>query len=399
MKSPMQKSSYGYAMTRKPLLAQIVAFGVLLVTLMRFASAAGMPTPAAPSFNAKSYALLDVQSGQFIATKDPDEHIEPASLTKLMTIYIVFDELAHNKIHMGDKVPVSVKAWKTGGSRMFIQPGKPVTVKQLLHGVITDSGNDATVALAEYIGGTAGTFATYMNQMAAQLGMKDSHFVNPDGLPKPKHYSSAHDLAVLTRAIIRDFPQYYKLFSQKEFTYNGIHQYNRNRLLWLDSSVDGLKTGHTEHAGYCLVASAQRDGMRLVSVVTGTPSGNARTQDSEALLNYGFRFYKTKRVFAADKPLQKVRVWKGAQSQVPVGVMKPIYITAPRESFKDLSTQAQVHAQLMAPVAKHQKLGALQVELNGKILKQAPVYALQAVPEGGWWTQLSDTVRLWIHNR
>lgn len=398
MQSLLQKSSYGYVMTRKLLLAQVVTL-LTLAMLAHFARAAGIPTPAAPSFKAKSYALLDVKSGQFIVTKDPHEHIEPASLTKLMTIYIVFDELAHNKIHMDDKVPVSVKAWKTGGSRMFIQPNKPVTVKQLLHGVITDSGNDATVALAEYIGGTASTFATYMNQMAAQLGMKDSHFVNPDGLPKPKHYSSAYDLAILTRAIIRDFPQYYKLFSQKEFTYNGIHQYNRNRLLWLDKSVDGLKTGHTENAGYCLVASAQRNGMRLISVVTGTPSDNARTQDSEALLNYGFRFYKTQQLFAANKPLQKVRVWKGAQTHVPVGVMKSIYITAPRDRFKDLSTQAQVHAQLMAPVAKHQKLGTLQVQLDGKTLKQAPIYALQAVPKGGWWSQLSDTVRLWIHNR
>jgi len=385
-------------MTRRLLLAPIAVL-CLLTGMASLAFAAGMPTPAAPSFNAKSYALLDVQSGQFIAAQDPHEHIEPASLTKLMTIYIVFDELAHNKIHMDDKVPVSVKAWKTGGSRMFIEPNKPVTVKQLLHGVITDSGNDATVALAEYIGGTADSFATYMNQLASKLGMTDSHFVNPDGLPAPKHYSSAHDLAVLASAIIRDFPHYYSLFAQKDFTYNGIHQYNRNRLLWLDASVDGLKTGHTQSAGYCLVASAERDGMRLVSVVTGTPSDNARTQDSEALLNYGFRFYKTRRLFAPDKALQRVRVWKGAQSQVPVGVSKAIFITAPRERIKDLSTQAQLQNQLMAPVAKDQRLGTLQVKLDGKVLKQAPLYALKAVPKGGWWSQLSDTVRLWIHNR
>lgn len=367
----------------------------LIVSILP-AWASGMPTPAAPSFQAKSYALLDAQSGQFIATRNAHAHIAPASLTKLMTIYIVFDELAHHKIHLSDKVPVSVKAWKTGGSRMFIEPTKPVTVKQLLHGVITDSGNDATVALAQYIAGTTATFATYMNQLAAHLGMSDSHFVNPDGLPAPQHYSSAHDLAILTRALIRDFPQYYPLFAQKDFTYNGIHQYNRNRLLWLDSSVDGLKTGHTASAGYCLVASAHRNGMRLISVVIGTPSDNARTQDSEALLNYGFRFFATKRLFTADAALQQVRVWKGARTRVPVGVARAIYLTAPRDRFKDLSTQAKVRARLMAPVRKGQRLGTLDISLDGKTLKQAPLFALEAVPRGGWWSRLSDSVRLWI---
>ncbi len=357
-----------------------------------------LPTPSAPSFRAKSYALMDARSGQFIATRNAHAHIEPASLTKLMTIYIVFDELAHHKIALTDKVPVSVKAWKTGGSRMFIEPSKPVTVKQLLHGVITDSGNDATVALAEYIAGTPSTFATYMNQMAAHLGMTDTHFVNPDGLPAPQHYSSAHDLALLARAIIRDFPQYYGLFAQKDFTYNGIHQYNRNRLLWLDDSVDGLKTGHTKSAGFCLVASGKRDGMRLISVVIGTPSDNARTQDSEALLNYGFRFYKTHQLFSPGKPLQKVRVWKGASTRVPVGVDRTIFVTAPRGHFKDLSTQAKVRAQLMAPISAHQRLGTLEVTLDGKVLQQAPLYALKAVPEGGLWNRLSDSVRLWIRN-
>lgn len=360
---------------------------------------AAIPVPAPPSLDVKSYVLQDFQSGQIIAAQDAGARIEPASLTKLMTVYIVFAELRRGKINLDDKVTISVKAWKTGGSRMFVEPNTPVTVRELLHGVITQSGNDASVALAEFVAGTESTFAAYMNQVAAKLGMSNTHFVNATGLPDPNHYTTARDLATLSRALIRDFPDEYKLFSEKVFSYNNIKQYNRNGLLWRDQSVDGLKTGHTKSAGYCLVASAKREGRRLISVVTGASSEDARLTASEALLNYGFRFYETDKLYTGGKPIETVPVWKGAADGVPVGVRNTLFVTVPRGRQKDLKPEAVLQKQLMAPIEQGQQIGTLRISLDDKVVREEPLYALEAVPLGSWWTRLVDEVELLIKNR
>lgn len=365
---------------------------LLFVTVQSPQAASPIFTPAAPSVAASSYFLMDFDSSRILAEKDPDKRLSPASLTKIMTVYVVFRELKAGHMALDEKVTVSQNAWETGGSKMFIEVNKQVSVEDLLQGVIIQSGNDASVALAEHVAGSEETFATMMNEQAARLGMVNSHFENSTGLPSPNHYSSAHDLAILTQAVIREFPDYYRWDSQKEFTYNNITQKNRNQLLWRDESVDGVKTGYTEDAGYCMVASAKREGMRLISVVMGTASPNARANESQSLLNYGFRFFETQRLYAADTALTEARVRRGVTSKVPVGVAEDIYVTAPRKHFKELKAETQIDKAIMAPLNKGDTVGSLNVTLAGETILNKPLVAMDGIAEGGIFRRLYDAV-------
>jgi D-alanyl-D-alanine carboxypeptidase (penicillin-binding protein 5/6) len=367
---------------------------IFLTLLVTTAQAAIVPAP--PTIDAKGYLLMDSHSGRILAQKDADKRMEPASLTKIMTAHVVFEELAHGNLKLSDMVTVSEKAWKEPGSRMFIEVNTKVSVEDLLKGLIIQSGNDAAVALAEYIAGSEDAFANLMNEHAARLGMHDTHFTNATGLPHADHYTTPHDIAKLTIATIRDYPDFYKLYAEKEFTYNKIKQHNRNTLLWRDDSVDGVKTGHTESAGYCLVASAKRDDMRLVSVVMGTNSMKARVKASQSLLNFGFRFYETHRVYQAAQTLAQARVWMGTQETVPVGLQKDLYVTIPRRQYDKLVARSELQPMIKAPVHKGQVLGEAILELDGEKVAQAPLVALQDDPEGGLWRQAVDTVKLWM---
>lgn len=362
----------------------------LWLTACASAWAAPIPVPGAPSITARGYILQDFQSGAVLAAKNADQRLEPASLTKLMTAYLVFDELRSGKIKMDDKVTISETAWRMEGSRTFVKVGTQVSVEDLLKGMIVQSGNDATVALAEHVAGTETVFATMMNDRAKQLGMSNSHFVNSAGMPAPQHYTTARDLATLTRVLIHEFPQYYKFYSLREFMFNGITQPNRNLLLGRDPTVDGVKTGHTESAGFCLVSSALRDGMRLITVVLGTTSENARANDSQTLLNYGFRFYETHRLYAANQPLSTVRIWKGEAENLALGLSKDLYLTIPRGQYKRLTASMSIYPQIIAPVVKGQAYGTVKVVLEGKEVAKQPLVALQAVQEGGVWRRFVD---------
>jgi D-alanyl-D-alanine carboxypeptidase (penicillin-binding protein 5/6) len=371
---------------------------ILAVLLSGFVSAQEVPIPAPPKLNASSYILLDYQTGKVLAVSNADERVQPASLTKLMTSYVVFKALKNGQIHLDDKVYISKKAWRTQGSRMFIEVGTHVSVDDLLQGMIVQSGNDASVALAEHVAGSESAFADLMNQYAHILGMKNSQYNNATGLPKKGHYSSARDTAILARAIIADFPKYYhRYYSERMFQYNGIKQHNRNALLWRDKTVDGLKTGHTDAAGYCLASSAERDGMRLISVVMGTPSADARVDDSQTLLNYGFRFFETRRLYASGKAVTKARVWKGEPEQVPLGLDRDLYVTIPRGHYNALKASMDLPEQIVAPLAKDAKVGEVHISFNGKSVSTKPLVSLQAVPEAGLWTRLKDQVMLWLH--
>lgn len=363
------------------------------------ADAAGgqnVPIPDPPQLPVKSYLLMDHGSGTVLAAHKADERLEPASLTKIMAAYVVFRELAAGHLRLTDEVLISEKAWRTGGSKMFVKVGDKVPVEALLKGVIVQSGNDASVALAEHIAGSEATFAEMMNTHAKRLGMNGSHFVNPDGLPHPEHYSTARDLALVTAATIREFPEYYAWYSEKEFTYNGISQKNRNALLQADEGVDGVKTGHTEGAGYCLVASSRRDGMRLTSVVLGAGSVKARAEASRALLNYGFRFYESHQLYPGGKPVETLRVWMGETTDLPVGPAEDLWVTIPRRQYDKLAAQIEKRAEIEAPVAKGDTVGEITVSLDGKEVRRVPLVALVDVAEGGWWEKLRDTVLRWF---
>ncbi len=350
--------------------------------------------PAAPDINAKGYVLMDENSGKIIAQKNMHQAMQPASLTKLMTLYIAEEELTAGRIKMNDIVHVSTNAWRQGGSKMFLKEGDKVTVKQLIDGIIIASGNDSCVALAEYIAGNESSFADLMNQTATQLGMQDSHFVDSTGLPQPGHETTPYDLAILTRAIIKDYPQYYPLYKQKYIKYSGIKQPNRNRLLWRDPSVDGLKTGHTKEAGYCLISSANRNGMRLISVVMGTPTDNDRSQFSEALLNWGYRFYKTHQVFSSNQAVTSQRIWLGENKKTSFGVAKNIYVTIPAGEYSKVHAAIKLPKEIKAPITKGKVYGEVQLSLNGKIIKSVPLIALNNDATGGVWRRISDHISL-----
>jgi D-alanyl-D-alanine carboxypeptidase (penicillin-binding protein 5/6) len=359
-------------------------------------TAVPMAIPSAPQVDARAYVVVDYRTDKILAAKDALVRVEPASLTKLMTSYIVFQELAAGKLKLDEQVTVSEHAWRSEGSRTFIELGKPVSVQDLILGMIVQSGNDATIALAERIAGTEETFAQMMNANAKRLGMIGSHFENSSGLPSPEHYTTARDLSLLANAMIREYPQYYKWFSVREFEHNGIKQQNRNGLLEKDPTVDGLKTGHTDSAGYCLVTSALRDGMRLVSVVMGSTSMKARENASGALLNYGFTFYDTKLVVKGGAVLATARVWKGQTPSVDLGVKEDLYITLPRGQGANIKTAADVQPRLIAPIVKDMALGSLRVFAGSAPLATIPLHPLADVAAGGWWRRLIDTIRLWF---
>lgn len=335
---------------------------------------------------------MDASSGKILAEKNMDARMAPASLTKLMSMYVVSAALRNGTIHLDDQVRVSEKAWRTGGSRMFIKVNTDVPVRDLIQGIVVASGNDATVAMAEYVGGTEAVFAGLMNDQAKLIGMKNSHFVDSDGLPNPDHYSTPGDLALLAQAIINNYPEDYRLYSEKWFSYNNIRQPNRNRLLWRFPSADGLKTGHTDEAGYCLVGSATKNGTRLISVVMGAPSDEARTEDSIRLLTYGFRFYETHKLYNGATALTHTRVWKGTRKETNMGLSKDFYATIPAGQFKNIQTSVQVNDPIKAPVVKGQSYGSVKVTLNGQELSSQPLVALEDNPKGGLWRNMTDTV-------
>ncbi|MGE0082103.1 MAG: D-alanyl-D-alanine carboxypeptidase family protein [Thiohalomonadaceae bacterium] len=370
-----------------------------LIFLVLFTGVAGAaPTqslvPGAPAVAARGYVLQDFHSGYVLAEKNADERLEPASLTKLMTAYVVFHDLRSGKVQLGDRVRISRKAWRTPGSRMFVEVDTEVRVEDLLKGMIIQSGNDASVALAEYIAGSEEAFALMMNEYARKLGMLSSRFANATGLPDPDHYSSARDLALLTRALIREFPEYYRWYSEKSYTYNNIQQYNRNRLLWWDDTVDGVKTGHTDAAGYCLVSSAQRGDMRLIAVVLGTDSEEARAQESSKLLNYGYRFFETRLLYTAAQPIKTMRVWKGEKDAVPLGVAEELYVTLPRGQYENLKASLTVERVIEAPAGKGERFGTVNLRMGDQVIAERPLVALQDVREGNLWRKMVDGLML-----
>ena len=391
-----------YFLRRSPELMQSVFRLLQTVVLLALASlpsltkAATLPVPAPPVIGAKSYMLLDGNSGYELAAHEPDVQLAPASLTKIMSAYAIFKALDEGQITLEDEVTVSEKAWRTPGSRMFIEVGKRVAVKDLVMGMIVQSGNDASVALAEHVAGTESVFAEVMNRYAIELGMNDSHFMNATGLPHESHYSTARDMATVARAMINEFPEYYGWYSLPEFTYNDITQTNRNRLLRRDSSVDGMKTGHTIDAGYCLIASAERDGMRIISVVLGTASPKTRTDGSQALLNYGFRFYETRLLYRAGETVTEAKIWKSAWEKTALGLPEDLYITVPRGSYDEVESVLNMPSILVAPVAQGQPLAELEVSLNGSNLVTAPLRALQENPAGSMWQRGRDAVMLML---
>ncbi len=371
-------------------------FFLLLLLVLTFPASA--QTPPAPTLAANAWLLLDHQTGQVLVSHKPDERIEPASLTKLMTAYLTFSAIRDGAIALDQEVPVSETAWRMTGSRMFIEPRKPVTVEQLLHGMIVQSGNDACVALAELIAGSEEAFAHLMNREAQRLGMRNTHFTNASGLPDENLYTTAADLALLASALIRDFPEFYRLYSLREYTYNDITQPNRNRLLWMDSTVDGMKTGYTRAAGYCLVSSAVRGPRRLISIVLGAESETIRAQESLKLLNYGFQFFDTVRLYAAEKDVSRFRVWKGVENEVPVGFLEDFVMSLPKDQSDRVDATLESRQPLTAPVQRGQEVGTLTLTLHGRAIGEYPVVALADVPVAGFFGRFWDALRLWIKN-
>ncbi len=349
-------------------------------------------TPPPPTIAASAYLLQDYHTGKILAENNADAKLAPASLTKIMTVYVVFKEITNGHLHLDDLANISQKAWKTSGSRMFVEVNKPVKIEDLLKGVIIQSGNDASVALAEHVAGSEETFAEMMNQHAARLGMTNSHFKNSDGLPIEDHYTSARDLATLTSALIREFPDYYAWFSQKEFTYNKITQHNRNQLLSRDESVDGVKTGFTDDAGYCLVASALREDMRLISVVMGARSANARANENQTLLNYGFRFFESHKLYQGKTALSEARVWKGDEQTVPLGLAEDMYVTIPRRHYNDLKAEINIDKKITAPVSEGGKHGSVNVTFKNEPIFTRDLVALKSVAQGNIGRRLYDSV-------
>ena len=354
--------------------------------------------PAMPLLAAKSYVLMDAATGQVLVEHNADEALPPASLTKLMTAYIATKEIRNGQIGEQDLVTISEKAWRTGGSRMFIEVGKQVSVDDLLHGIIIQSGNDASVAIAEYIAGSEEAFADMMNKQARSLQLSNSSFRNATGLPDEGHYSSARDMARLARAIILEDPEHYAIYAQKEFLWNGIRQQNRNLLLWRDSTVDGLKTGHTEEAGYCLVASAVRDNMRLISVVFGARDEASRAAETQKLLTYGFRFFENRTFYKQGVALTSEQVWKGKQAQVDVGLTEDLSLVVPRGKAEQMTAEAVLQGTVVAPVQAGQKLGVVEVRLDGELLHTADLVALNEVEQGGFFKRIWDGLRLFFFN-
>jgi D-alanyl-D-alanine carboxypeptidase (penicillin-binding protein 5/6) len=372
-----------------------VPFFFALLTLgAPVARAADVPSP--PAIAARAWLLMDANSGQILQSQAPDERVEPASLTKLMTAYLVFSALRDRKISLEQVVPVSERAWRADGSRMFIEPKKPVNVEELIRGMIIQSGNDACIALAEVIAGSEDVFAQLMNKEAQRLGMKNTSFRNSTGLPDPQHFSTARDLALLASSLIRDFPEQYKYYSMRDFRYNNITQQNRNRLLWLDPTVDGMKTGYTENAGYCLIATARRGPRRMLSVVLGTASDAARAQEAQKLLNFGFQIYDGVKLYDRNATVTTLKVWKGSPSELKAVVASDLVISVPTGMADKVKAEFSGQEPLIAPVAAGQRIGTIKVQLDGKPLGEFPLVAPENVAVAGFFGRLWDTVRLWF---
>jgi serine-type D-Ala-D-Ala carboxypeptidase (penicillin-binding protein 5/6) len=354
------------------------------------------PIPAAPAVAARSYILMDFSSGEVLVEREADAQMDPASITKLMTAYVVFSELRKGQLTLDDMVPVSERAWRTGGSRTFVQVGTRVRLEDLVRGMIIQSGNDASVALAEHVAGSEPAFAELMNEYARRLGMVNTNFRNSNGLPAEQHYSSARDIAILAAAIIREFPEFYQFYSEREFTFNNITQRNRNQMLWRDPSVDGMKTGMTDAAGYCLVSSAQRDGMRLISVLLGTASAKVRADATQGLLNWGFRFYESHRLYARGQQVTATRVWKGDNDTLALGLSEDLWITVPRGRYDKLQATMELDTPVLAPLGAGDEVGRLRVVLEGRTLADRPLYPLQQVDEGGFVRRAIHAVLLWF---
>ena len=370
---------------------------VRFIAVVLFCGSAFAAAPPPPSIGGKAWMVGDLSSGQVLGGEKADERFEPASLTKLMSAYLVFAALRDRKLTAEQRVAISPRAWKAPGARMFVDPKKPVTVDELIRGMVVVSGNDACIALAEAVAGSEQAFVQMMNREAARLGMKNSRFANASGLPDAQHYSTARDLYILTTALIRDFPnEYAQYYAQKEYRYNNIAQPNRNRLLWLDPTVDGVKTGHTEAAGYCLIASSRRGGRRLLSVLLGSTSEAARAQESQKLLNWGFQFYDSVKLFSNNEVVRTLDVWKGSSRQVKAGVRGDLFVTVPKGEGAKLKAELVSQQPLVAPLALGQRVGSVRVSLDGKPLAEYPLVALEAVGPAGIFVRAWDTLRLWI---
>ncbi|MGZ5028727.1 MAG: D-alanyl-D-alanine carboxypeptidase family protein [Methylobacter sp.] len=375
-------------------------FSVLLFVSFLIATAraedAEITTPAAPTIAASGYILMNHNTGMVLAENNADVKLAPASLTKIMSVYVVFREIANGHLHLDDLVTISQKAWQTPGSRMFVEVGNQVKVEDLLKGVIIQSGNDASVALAEHIAGDEATFANMMNQHAQRLGMKNSHFEDSNGLPIDNHYTTARDLAILTQAMIKEFPEYYRWFSQKEFTFNNIVQHNRNQLLSRDETVDGVKTGFTDAAGYCLVASALRNDMRLISVVMGAGSPNARANENQNLLNYGFRFFESHKLYQGKTSLAEARIWKGDTKNIQLGLAEDLYASIPRGHYNDLKAAIVIDKKITAPVKEGTKLGTVNVTLKDEVIANKDLIALKTVEQGNFIQRIYDSAMMML---
>ena len=381
---------------RHKLLTLIFALGLGPAAAATTTTGPAAPMPTAPQITARNWILVDFASGQTLAESQADQKIEPASLTKLMSAYVVFNALREGRLKMDEQVLISEHAWRAEGSRTFVQVGTRVPVDVLVKGMIVQSGNDATIALAERVGGSEAAFVQMMNAWAERLGMHGTHFEDSSGLPSPSHYSTARDLATLSRAIIRDFPEYYSIYSLREYTWNKIRQENRNGLLERDPSVDGIKTGHTDSAGYCLVSSAKRQGMRLVSVVLGSGSVKDRENGSAALLAYGYNFFESVTVRKRGDTVLKARVYKGEEQYVAAVPASDVLITVPHGQGLSIVTRATLHRPLLAPLTATTAIGELQIDLGGKPVARVPLYPAAAVPTGGWWRRMVDTISLWF---
>ncbi len=374
-----------------------LSFSHLLLLLTCLVTLPAIAQQPAISLDAKAFLLTDYQTGQALASKNANERIEPASLTKLMTAYVVFAALKQNRIALDQQVPVSERAWRMIGSRMFIEPNKAVTVDQLIKGMIVQSGNDACIALAETIAGTEEIFVHMMNKEASRLGMKNTRFMNTTGLPNPDHYTTAYDLTLLATAIIRDFPDYYPLYSLKDYTYNDITQKNRNRLLWLDPHVDGLKTGWTKSAEFCLITSAKRDDRRLLSVVIGAKSDKARSMESQRLLNYGFQFYDTLHLYKKNQSLTTIKLWKGTQDSLKAGFNRDVFFTLPKGQSDKLKATMEYKQPLVAPIIPGDRVGKVNFTLNGKPIATYPLVALETVESSNIIGRTWDSLMLLIN--
>lgn len=367
-----------------------------LLTMWSLAAQAQVPIPAPPSVNATSFILLDFHSDVVLAERESDARVEPASITKLMTSYVAFREIAEGNLALDDEVVISERAWRTQGSRMFVEVGRRVSVEDLLQGIIIQSGNDASVAIAEHIVGDEEVFAGLMNQQAAALGMTGTNYTNATGLPDPQQYTTARDIAILARAIINEFPEFYRWYSQREFTFADIRQHNRNRLLWRDPSVDGLKTGHTSSAGYCLVTSASRDGMRLISVVMGSANEEARATASQALLNYGFRFFETFQLYDGGTEISRERVWRGRGGELALGLQDDLFVTIQRGRYDSLQARLELADRLVAPISAGDRLGQIVINLDGDVVSSRPLVALGDVEQAGFIGRTADGLRMWL---